>query len=375
MMKAACPRAFEVEAMRDGRLTGADVVRFQAHLSVCAHCARELRALESLATALRRSEGAHVTDTDELAVRRRRVRLLSAFNATLVPGSPRASHAWIRRVPLLAGVGALGVLALVFGLRAERSPLSVPPGPSSGVFEPVTVQPDDSARWSRQIAGPLEKIRIEAGTLAIRVDHTRSTRRLLVLLPDGEVEDVGTSFTVTVQNGRTTRVSVRDGKVILRLGGQSALGLGAGDAWTPESSARAATPATSGAAAEPLLAPVAQRDDAASSAARKASPTPHRPAASSPTASSQPIAARDPGLDFRAALAAMRAGDQSSAAARFSAFLVHHPRDPRAEDAAYLRVISLQRAGDSHAMQAAARDYVRRYPRGFRIAEVAPLAE
>jgi Outer membrane lipoprotein len=85
--------------------------------------------------------------------------------------------------------------------------------------------------------------------------------------------------------------------------------------------------------------------------------------------------APDPAADFRAALAALSAGDQTRAAARFSAFLANHPRDPRAEDAAYLRVIALQRSGDPLTTKAAARDYLRRYPHGFRRAEVAPLAE
>ncbi len=50
-----------------------------------------------------------------------------------------------------------------------------------------------------------------------------------------------------------------------------------------------------------------------------------------------------------------------------------HPRDPRVEDAAYLRVLALQRAGDEAGLQAAGRDYLRRHPNGFRRSEIEAL--
>ena len=50
-----CPRLFEAEAARDGRLTGAARAHFEAHAAVCASCAQEARALEQLAEALRTS--------------------------------------------------------------------------------------------------------------------------------------------------------------------------------------------------------------------------------------------------------------------------------------------------------------------------------
>jgi TolA-binding protein len=73
-------------------------------------------------------------------------------------------------------------------------------------------------------------------------------------------------------------------------------------------------------------------------------------------------------------MAALDAGDSPSAAARFAAFLSAHPRDARAEDAAYLRVIALQRAGDTSRMKRAAAEYHSRYPKAFRRAEVETLA-
>jgi len=51
-----CPRLFEVEAMRDGRLSGTERANFERHLTHCSDCAREARALDQLATALHTSE-------------------------------------------------------------------------------------------------------------------------------------------------------------------------------------------------------------------------------------------------------------------------------------------------------------------------------
>ena len=43
--KPTCARLFEVEALRDGRLTGVEVTRFQSHVRSCSVCAQELSAL------------------------------------------------------------------------------------------------------------------------------------------------------------------------------------------------------------------------------------------------------------------------------------------------------------------------------------------
>ena len=72
-------------------------------------------------------------------------------------------------------------------------------------------------------------------------------------------------------------------------------------------------------------------------------------------------------------MSAFNGGDHAGAAIRFAAFLSQHPRDLRAEDAAYLRILALQRAGDSPAAQRAAHDYLSRFPHGFRRAEVEAL--
>jgi hypothetical protein len=203
------------------------------------------------------------------------------------------------------------------------------------------VRADGHTVWSRKFEHQLERITLDSGTLAIRVDHARSTRRLLVLLPDGELEDIGTAFIVSVDTGRTTRVTVEEGSVILRLRGKAPLVLRAGDGWTHD-----AAP------------PVASSD---STAARSAPAAPSAVPVATPSGLSRPKAA--PGV--RAAAPPPPSGTAAVASAP----------DLRAEDAAYLRVIALQRAGDAPAMQRAVRDYLRRFPRGFRRVEVEQLAQ
>jgi hypothetical protein len=359
-MKAACPRLFEVEALRDGRLTGAELVRFQSHLAACAVCAREARALEALAEALRSPTDSG--DADELRVRRERTRLLAAFDASLVPGPRSLARLWLRSAAAVALLSVLAALAFVLWPARPMpdpslgAPLARPP-------EPVTIQADGSARWSRHVEAGREKILLVSGSLSIRVDHAASQRRLLVALPDGELEDIGTTFFVSADAGRTTRVSVQEGSVVLRLHGQPPLAIGAGDSWSPPP-APALTPP-----------PPTPRP----STARPSTALPSKPAAARRSVELTPSATRapstpdaGPSADFRAAMSALDDGDPTRAAIGFAAFLSQYPRDPRAEDAAYLRILALQRAG-SPSTQQAAHDYLSRYPRGFRRAEVEGL--
>ena len=389
-MKPACPRLFEAEALRDGRLAGAELSNFERHLSVCPHCSREVEALQALGDALR-DPALGPADADELHVRRERTRLLAAFDGALVP--PERKYG-ARNVFL----GFAAVAALIVGLFVYFRP---PAGaPDVGANRAVVVHADRDASWSRRVDGSLEKIVLERGALSIRVDPALALdhRRLLVVLPDGELEDIGTTFTVSADAGRTTRVSVQSGSVVLRLRGQPPLALGAGDTWTPSPpAAPSASTCTSCAPAplsapSPLAAPSAsalsaapgRRVPAASSApshadtsmfadrggrSSQATPRP-RPSASHGASPPELDAARD----FRAAMTALDGGDNATAAARFADFLAARPGDARAEDAAYLRVIALQRAGKAGAMKEAAAQYLRRYPQGFRRAEVETLS-
>jgi ferric-dicitrate binding protein FerR (iron transport regulator) len=201
------------------------------------------------------------------------------------------------------------------------------------------VHADSSAVWSRSIERDREQVVLERGALFIRVEHHIS--KFVVVLPDGELEDIGTTFSVSVQDGHTTRVSVREGRVVLRLRGLPPVGLAAGETWNPP--VQACAPSAAPAAVEP---PPARR------ATEK----------------------RDPAADFRAAIAVLEAGKHAEAAAAFARFGARYPRDPRAQDAAYLRVIALQKLGAADGeLKRAAQQYLSRFPAGLRRVEVERL--
>lgn len=351
MSPAACPRLFEAEAMRDGRLTGAERASFERHLTGCAACSREVHALEVLAESLRASAANRAVE-DELQVRRERTRLLGAFDRALL--APRRSWSAGHRLLWPAAVAAV-VVAIVFLPRLLR-PAETPLPAANAV-----VHADSTALWTERTVGGRENVLLERGALWIHVDHAAGEGRLLVVLPDGELEDIGTTFTVSAADGHTTRVGVQEGHVVLRLRGQAAIALGPGDSWMPDARP-VATAQASGPPADPAT---TARVDAVAPTSRSAS---------LPVASASSPAGSNPSVEFRAAMASLDVGDNHEAAAAFSTFLAKHPRDPRAEDAAYLRVIALQRSGDGAAMKQAALEYLGRYPAGFRQAEVEPLS-
>jgi len=345
-----CPRLFEAEAMRDGRLAGAERASFERHVTVCPACSREVQALEALAESLRAGPPDRAV-ADELHVRRERTRLLAAFDSALL--APRRSWSAGHR---LIGSAAVAVVVAILVLPRLRRAAEAPAHASSAV-----VHADSTAVWAERMVGERENVALERGALWIHVDHSSGEGRLLVVLPDGELEDIGTTFMVSADDGRTTRVAVQEGHVVLRLRGQAPIALGPRDTWTPDPRPVASAPASVAPPAD--LAPTARLD-------RSERSTPSlRPSASlaSPPAS-------DASVDFRAAMAALDVGDNHQAAEAFADFLEKHPRDPRSEDAAYLRVVALQRSGEGAGMKHAALEYLRRYPAGFRQAEVEPLS-
>jgi ferric-dicitrate binding protein FerR (iron transport regulator) len=351
MKPSPCPRLFEGEAMRDGRLGDAERASFERHLTVCPTCLREVLALDALAEAVRAPRGNG--EANELHVRRERTRLLAAFDGMLV--APRRQRRLRYRL-----IWPVAVAALIAGLVISSRPRDTAPlaDPTNAV-----VRPDGATVWSERTEGDLEQVRLERGSLWIQVDHTSGRRRrLVVVLPDGELEDTGTTFTVRVEDGRTTRVMVQDGSITLRVHGQWAVSLGPGETWTP-----VAQPVASSSSA-PAAGPTAPARVAPLAGTSVPSPT-SSPSSLAPAAAASALA-MDPAVDFRAAMAALDTGDNRRAAATFASFLARHPGDPRAEDAAYLEVIALQRCGDPDAMKVAGQEYLRRFPTGFRHAEV-----
>jgi hypothetical protein len=352
-VKPSCPRLFEVEAARDGRLTGLDLARFQTHVSHCALCAQEAEVLDAFAKSLR---SLPAVPNDDLRVRRERTRLLAAFDTALVP-APSNIKRWL--IPLVAAAVLTALtLTLWHSGPAPKRSATVETAAAARPREAIAVRASPASQWSRQIENHRETITLTAGTITVSIDHTLSPRRLRVILPDGELEDLGTTFSVTATPTATTHVAVQDGTVILRLRERAPIILGANQAYSPNIS----QPTTEAAPPSPPRAPA-----------------PAAPAASNRAASSVPAPAPssamgDAASEFRTALSALNTGNNALAANLFGSFLASHPTAPNAEDAAYLRILALQRAGSMQAMRAAARNYLDRYPSAFRRAEVEPLA-
>lgn len=342
-----CPRLFEAESMRDGRLTGADGSSFERHVALCSACSREVRALEALADSLRASPRHDALD--ELHVRRERTRLLAAFDAALVAPKRRSARPW-SVFPAAAAVVGVVVLFLWHSRVLPSAPM-----PAAAV-----IRAESDALWSSQMEGNRERVVLVRGALWIHVDHASGEGRLVVELPDGELDDTGTTFTVSADADRTTAVVVDEGRVLLRLHGRPPVTIGPGDTWVPDA------PAPMACVAAPAPTP------AVSAQGAPTEPSSQPPRTSLPPARTAPRL--DASIEFRRAMEALARGDNGDAAALFAAFLSKHPRDRQAEDAAYLRVIALQRWGDAAAAKDGAREYLRRYPSGFRRVEMDQLS-
>ncbi|HMI93246.1 MAG TPA: hypothetical protein VK509_17870, partial [Polyangiales bacterium] len=221
------------------------------------------------------------------------------------------------------------------------------------------------ASWRTLQRGATLKLGASHGHFELAVEALRAGQRFLVELPDGELEVIGTRFTLDVEPARTLAVRVSEGHVALRLRARAALTLSAGEAWSAEPQA---TVIAAGAPRETRATDDEPRQHE-QPAARERSTLRSRGPASEPAS-----ALGDAGRSFAAAMAAFSAGDYAHANRLFAEFEHAHPADARVEDAAFLRAVAHARRGDSDASRAAAREYLRRYPNGLRRAEAERLA-
>jgi hypothetical protein len=322
-----CGQSWEVEAARDGRLSGVSLEVVARHIERCDEC-RELSSyFAGLGRAMR---GLDVLDVDDIAAHRLRRKLLGRVDAEIAGRSlpPPASRELARRsaarryllLPLVA------TFAVIVGL-ATRSWMRAPSLPALSQAPRTTVDAVDEggAHWTQTSNRSVEWIDLSDGTLRLRVQKAPGSKRVVVRVPDGEIEDVGTVFHVVVSNGRTQRVGVDEGRVVIRLTHMAPITISSGTSWErpQESIATSTTPSAAASAAPPSIAS-AKRSQLA-------------PPPSQPDLPEAPSAAK--------------------------------------EDAAYLRMISLLRQGRDVEARAAARDYLKRFPNGFRREEMTQIAE
>ena len=306
-----CPRLSDVEAARDDRLDLAARIQLEEHLSTCTACRQEHDLLRALRTNLSGQRSAR----DELALHaalgRSKEKLFERLDA------PRDEVRRRRRSLLAAPVLAAAGLWLVLHVRSEP-----PVQPTAADIS----QPAGPAQWDRRTGAGVERIVLGSGTLAL---HTHGAGGALrVIVPDGEIEDVGTVFRVTVQAGRTVSIDVSEGLVIFHRHDGDDVRLPAGTGWfapsLPASEWRAVD-AGAPAATDPSTLPAVRSSGS------------HPPKAVAPP----PAASTD------------LAGD---------------------EDAAYLRIVALVHEGRREEARSASQAYLRLYPNGFRRIEVERFA-
>lgn len=330
-----CARTWEVEAARDGRLSARDVDSLMRHLAGCQSCQRRRARLDSLAAVLR---DLPPLAEDALAARRARHRLFAEADRVLLqPTAKHRSSRW-----LVAGAGALAAAAVVISfLGATR----FTPSPSAPVAAaPVTetlqieVEAGEGAIWRKTRIGSQVRLELDSGEIRARIGERRPGQSLVIHLPDGEIEDLGTVLTVRVEQGRTRDVHVFEGRVRLRLAGRAPLELGAGHQWDAEPQSKP-DPAQSCAPVRPPNTlgprPFTPRQGNHHAVGNVTASGQARPINTAPVPSSQ------------------RTGQ---------------------EDAAYLRVVDLVRAHRLDEARVAAKDYLLRFPEGFRREEVLSVA-
>jgi len=115
MTENPCQRLWQVEAARDGRLTGNDLLSALRHRAECAECKQVAHTLEELGRSLK---ALPVQPTDQLARKRSRQALLSAWNEQLL-AEPRAKAR--PRVSLMAAFSVIVGVAFAIGYPRTRS--------------------------------------------------------------------------------------------------------------------------------------------------------------------------------------------------------------------------------------------------------------
>jgi hypothetical protein len=203
----------------------------------------------------------------------------------------------------------------------------------------VVVTPLDKSSVYHQLhESHIERVVLSEGVFSLLVRRGPQDPRVLVSIPEGEIEDLGTMFSVVVHGGRTARIAVTQGAVLLRRPGLPPTRLGTGSIWEPAS--------TEADAPQPIEAEI------------EAPPPPSAAPVTRPSATPAAVRSRhlvDDG--HRAAPAPARASQ---------------PHNARAldEDDTYLGLIRAVRAHDKRSVLLLAADYVTRFPTGFRRQEV-----
>lgn len=350
MSVAPCVREAELEAARDGRLSPDDARDARRHATTCPRCARFLAETERVA-ALGRALPAWAPDA--VTARRLRAKLVGA---ALSPPERAPSGPWGLRLGVALALFALGFALLGRGRGSEHATAVAPTAPAGGAGVDLqgagTLWPAPDARVLVRRAGADTRIELSDGRIELQVRRRRAGERFVVHLSDAEVEVRGTRFTVEARRGALARVTVTEGVVAVRRVGDPERLLAAGGQWLlPDPPAPTAAP--------PMPAPTL-----ATAPSPPASPAPPAPRAAAPGDATARW--------FREGAQAHARGEHGLAVTTLGRFLALAPaRDPRREDASYLRVLSLRSLGRAREVSLEGQRYLGAFPHGLRRAEVA----
>ena len=345
----SCERSWEVRAIDEGRLAASDIAAFERHTEACSSCAAEWSTFEHLRRVSEDLATRGPSDLSDLELRRLRARVLRDAMSASSPSRPRAIAAAV-------GVVALAGAAFV-AVRANRA---VP-----ATEEPfaANVTASVAAHWTQSRDRGEEHVVLDDGDVELQVRKQRPDERFLVTVPDGEVEVRGTTFQVSVHEGRTSRVHVDTGVVVVRVHGETVLT--AGETWAPpgDQPMFLPPPLASASAAEPVFPALrAPASSARSAGVRK----PTVPAATAPSGDREMT-------QYDEAIQAYRLARFELAATLLHTFVADHSSSALVDDASFIEASSLASAGHTEAAARLASDHLRRFPSSFHHKDAAIL--
>jgi hypothetical protein len=268
---------------------------------------------------------------DEVSSRRLRRRLLERAARSMRNDGMRQVFRSLSLVFVLSGVAWVAYVAMRDPERQSAAPLVVTASPG-GVF-------------LRESERGIERVIVREGTVTFGVERGPEDPRLVVQVPDGEISDLGTVFSVTVAGGHTRKIDVAKGAVLFdRRDGEPV-----------------------------MIRPGEPFVDA-----------PHLAVAKDPGTADRPISPDDVnrGGPRDPALRPARAKQRNSTAALPLAAPAHGASaeqvalpEPADEDTSYLHVVALLREGRPDEAKLGAADYLRRFPDGFRRIEIERVLE
>ncbi len=357
-----CSRAWQAEAIEDGRLQGSERDTFVRHAAQCGDCTRELAALSRL-----RELGSSLETRESTDLERRRLRqnLLRRADDAMVGGERRLGGLFpsggVARWASVCALSACALVAALWTMRQAEGPSVATPAIAVHDAPRFDIVATNGGAFRVERPGANLLVGVESGSYSVHVEKLTSAQRFVMRLPDGELEVHGTRFVVVVGPADTRSVAVSEGLVALRIRGNHELLLHPGDAWSMP------VPAAPAVAASVSTVPAVSDAGESQKALQK-----RLPAAASSSASS--ALKPDAGAAFTRAMAAYSRGDFAESERLFLAFEREFPKDARTEDSAFLRVTARSRRGDSEGARALAKEYLRRFPTGLRRVEAERLS-